>query len=172
MGTWGFGIFEDDFTLDIRDYYHQFKDENISVNQSVSRLKRLYNDIMNDEELGPDLKPLFYIGLAATLSESNELIEEIKNKAIEHISSGNGLEPWKEAGFVSLFRRRLVLNKFKKQLARTECIQDHSIIDEEDISSERFDSKNQKYQVYEITFASGKKLIGNTVHPVLREKFF
>ncbi len=172
MGTWGFGIFEDDFTLDIKDYYKQFKDEGVSVNQSVARLKKLYNDIILDEDFGPDLEPLFYIGLAASLIESKELLEEIKYKAIEHISSGNGLDLWKEAGIVSLLRRKLEISKFKKRLMKAECIIDQRIIDEKDLNSERFDPSKQNYHVYEFTFASGKKLIGNTVHPELRELYF
>lgn len=172
MGTWGFRIFEDDFTLDIKDYYKKFKDEGVSVNQSIFRLKRLYSDIMNDQDLGPDLVPLFYIGLAAALYESHELIEEIKLKAIQHISLGNGLERWREAGLIPVTRRKYELYKLRKQLMKSKCITDLSNLDEEDINSERFDPNNQKYHVYEITFASGKKLIGNTVHPELRQMYF
>ncbi|MWC28537.1 hypothetical protein [Paenibacillus sp. MMS18-CY102] len=172
MGTWGFGVFDDDFTLDIKDYYLLFKEEGVSVNQAVSRIKRIYSDIMNDEGLSPDLEPLFYIGLAATQQECNELVEEIKNKAIEHITLGTGLERWRNAGLISHLRRKSELKKLKKQLMKSECITDSSIVDEVDLNSGRFDPSNQRYSVYEITFPTGKKLIGNTVHLERRGKHF
>ncbi|MNY69462.1 hypothetical protein D3C86_2074080 [compost metagenome] len=55
---------------------------------------------------------------------------------------------------------------------KTESKHFQNNIDEEDLSSERFDPKNQKFYVYTITFASGKKLVGNTVHLELRGKYY
>ncbi|MDR6880780.1 hypothetical protein J2X61_002529 [Bacillus sp. 3255] len=92
------------------------------------------------------------------------IITEWKEKAFRHIELGNGLELWKEAGIISLLRRKLALSNFKKKLLQTKCILDTSPINEEDLREYRFDPQNQNYYVYEITFSSGKKLVGNTAH--------
>ncbi|MNI33977.1 hypothetical protein D3C73_879500 [compost metagenome] len=55
---------------------------------------------------------------------------------------------------------------------KSECIADQSIANEEDTNSVRFDPNNQTYHIYEITFPSGKKLIGKTVYSELRGKYF
>ncbi|MFC0212016.1 hypothetical protein ACFFK0_06040 [Paenibacillus chartarius] len=168
MGTWGYGIFEDDFTLDIQDYYRQFRKEEIPVKQIEARICRIYSDIINDT----DLEPLFYIGLAATMIMFGELTDSIKANAIRHIDQGNGLELWREAGLIPLLRRKLALNHFKKKLLKATCILDTGTIDEEDLMEDRFDPQNQRYFVYEITFSSGKKLIGNTAHKEQRAMYF
>lgn len=104
--------------------------------------------------------------------EFGELTVSIKENAYRHIELGNGLELWREAGIIPLFRRKLALNNFKKKLLKTKCILDTSPINEEDLREDQFDPHNQNYYVYEITFPSGKKLIGNTAHKEQREMFF
>src|SRR5688500_4727142 len=94
MGTWGFGIFEDDLTLDIRDLYYSFIEE-VSSDQAVARLLRLYSEELEDEDDGP----LFYFAASSILLERNELRDDIKNKAIYYLELGSNQRRWKESGF-------------------------------------------------------------------------
>lgn len=168
MGTWGSDIFDDDFTLDIKDYLSQFKAEAVSVNQCISRLKRLYQEVEND----PDLKTLFYVGLAGALCEHGALTEEIRRETLAQIACNRGLARWKEAGLIPFLKRKYVLNRFCHSLKKQKCITDCTAIDEEDLQSERFCPDNQVYHVYKLSLASGKTFIGSTAHLEERKRYF
>jgi hypothetical protein len=168
MGTWGYGIFDDDFTLDIKDYYRQYKNEGIHADQCISRIKRIYSDAMDD----PDLEPLFYLGLAATLCEFGELKEDIKKETLQQIIRDGGLLRWRDAGLIPYWRRKYILSRFCRALRKQECLASCSTVDEEDLSSDRFHPEKQVYHVYELTFSSGKRFIGSTVHLEERKKYF
>jgi hypothetical protein len=44
MGSWGYGIFEDDFPLDIKDLFDSFITEGVSTDQAIARLLRMFSD--------------------------------------------------------------------------------------------------------------------------------
>lgn len=113
MGAWGTAIFSDDFACDLRDEYKdlvslKFDDDEI--------LKELSRDFLSNEGIESST---FWIALALCQHKLGRLSDEVKNKAIELIDSGEALEHWKELvdeGDKNIKGREKALLKAKEQI--------------------------------------------------------
>jgi hypothetical protein len=86
MGTFGHKIFQDDFALDIRDLYLEKLFDGQTNEQATAEL------ILENKNADIDEKFIFWLSLAATQWEYGRLLEQVKNKAIEIIDSGDDLK--------------------------------------------------------------------------------
>ncbi|PWV87628.1 hypothetical protein DFQ01_1602 [Paenibacillus cellulosilyticus] len=170
MGTWGYGIFEDDFTLDIKDLTNSYLDEGVSIDQAVARLLNLFSEELKDEDDGP----LVYFAISSILLDRDDLREDIKEKALFHIEHGEHLRAWKDAGLFKYLSRKKVLNKLKKRLLVAESREQQTDIDSEDLKDDRFKPGVARYYVYHlINHKTGKPYyVGSTINLELRTKYF
>lgn len=88
MGTSGYKIFQDDFALDIRDYYIEKLFNGLSNEQTTEEL------INENQDADEDEYSVFWLSLASVQFEYGRLLEKVKNKAIEIIDSGEDLKKW------------------------------------------------------------------------------
>ncbi|BBH24311.1 hypothetical protein Back11_56560 [Paenibacillus baekrokdamisoli] len=170
MGTWGYGIFEDDFTLDVKDLFNSFIKEEVGIDQIIARLVRFYSEEIQDVEDGP----LFFFALSSLLLERNELREDIKEQTINVINLGIDQEKWKRAGFFSRQARKRALNNLKKSLDNTNFVNEVSAVDQEDLENDRFKPGTARYSVYELSDQKTEKVyyVGKTINLELRSKYF
>ncbi|MFD0587490.1 hypothetical protein ACFQZE_05715 [Paenibacillus sp. GCM10027627] len=170
MGAWGFGVFEDDFTMDIKDEFETYIGEGVGTDQAVARLLRKFSEEINDE----DDSPLFYFALASILMNRNELPESIQQEALTHIVQKTNLRKWKESSFIEYFFRKLTLKSLKKQLEKTTVHSSNGSIDEADLLHPRFLPQNKKYSVYRLLDEKTGQpyYVGRTIHPELRSVYF
>jgi len=89
MGAWGTGIFQEDFTCDIRDNYIRYLAMDKSNEEATELLK-------TDNELDKltDDEGVFWIALAMVQWQKGRLLDEVKDKAIYFIDNGLDLDTW------------------------------------------------------------------------------
>lgn len=113
MGTWGYGIFDDDTASDIKGDFEEYIEEGLSITEATEKLLEEYQEIIEEDE---DESPTIYLALASLQMEYGELQANIKEIALEIIERGKGLEIWGESGEDELDERKKVLNELKVQL--------------------------------------------------------
>lgn len=89
MGTWGKGLYDDDYASDIRnEYIHalELKKDNYEIT------KEMIDAYDNDEDLYEQV--LFWIVLADTQWNYGCLLPEVKEKALSYISNQNLMSEW------------------------------------------------------------------------------
>ena len=112
MGAWSYGIFDDDFTSDVRYVFEEHIKQGLSLDQTTEQIFIDFEDDTEDEYYGQVL----YLALAALRLKYRNISSEIKNKALEIIESESSLEIWKEVGDKELEQRKLILNELKEKL--------------------------------------------------------
>lgn len=88
MGTWGPGIFDDDFACEVRDEYLERlyrNDDDGSVSDAV---------IAHFGALDVDEAPVFWLALAATQQKLGRRVERVRTEAIAQIDSGAANAAW------------------------------------------------------------------------------
>lgn len=111
VGAWGYAVFSDDTTSDLRDDYRALLEDQVPDDQAAQAVVDAYRDT-----LGPDEEHLLWLALAAAQSQVGRLQPEIRDRALEVIESERGLELWVEAGPKALARRRAALQKLSARL--------------------------------------------------------
>jgi hypothetical protein len=110
MGTWGPALFSDDLAADLRDHFRDLIGEGMTTNAAIKHLQKEYSSSLRD----PDEAPVFWLALAATGWRLGRLDEDVRQKALSIIESGQDLVRWENA---SDRRKRVqVLAKLKLQL--------------------------------------------------------
>lgn len=112
MGAWGFGIFEDDETADIRGDFMDALDGGASVAEATRRVLEEHAFSALDSDDGPNV----WLALAALQLEHGQLEPWIKALALEVTNHGFGLGRWEDAGSDELAKRKLVLDELKDKL--------------------------------------------------------
>lgn len=114
MGAWGTGISGNDTAMDLRKefqsafYYFDVETALHKIDTYVR--KEGFNE--SDEGEWCD----YYYSLADFMWRKGILTETVKNRALEMIDSGFGLDIWEETGKAALKERKKVLEKFREKL--------------------------------------------------------
>lgn len=111
MSGWGTAIFSDDTACDVRDDYRDLVGDGISGPEATNRLVDEWRDTLRD----PDDCPVFWLALAATQWKCGRLETRVREKALEIIAGGLGLQRWTEDPKL-LQKRKAVLAKLEEQL--------------------------------------------------------
>ena len=114
MGTWGVGIFQDDFAGDVRA---AFEDEIAAGANSSTAAKRVllsFADSLDDT----DEEPVLYLALASLQLNLGVVNQEIRKRVLEIIDNGEGLDGWEEADPQNLIKRKEVLNGLRARLSQ------------------------------------------------------
>jgi len=112
MGAWGFKLYEDDVTCDIKEEYIMLIKENKDNIETTKRIINSNQDFIQDEDDGP----LFWFALADIQWKYGRLLPEIKEQALKHLSEGKNLERWKEENPKLYNKRKEVLDNLRTQL--------------------------------------------------------
>lgn len=78
MGTWGFGLYENDISLDVKDEFEELYKEGKTAQEITEKLTEAYRDIMGDAEE----EPLFWFALADSQWNFGVLLSFVKEKAL------------------------------------------------------------------------------------------
>jgi len=111
MGAWGFGAFDDDVALDVRDSYR----DHLADGQSGPAATRSVRELLKEEFSDEDDGPVAWLALAAAQWEVGRLDARTKGKALQIIDSEQSLERWQDAPKL-LVKRRQGLARLRNQL--------------------------------------------------------
>jgi hypothetical protein len=116
MGTWGFGILDDD---QARDVYDRYVDADASgahadADAIVRTLRASFADLIDD----PDEGPVFWLAIAQAQWERSGVTPEVRKHVDDIVARGLGLARWAEAGAGELARRKAALTRFAARLGK------------------------------------------------------
>ena len=113
MGAWGPGILSDDTAEDVRDDFKDLIADGLSAEDATRRLLDEWAETLAD----PDEAPVFWLALAATQSSMGRLQDDVRDRALAVIDSGEDLQRWEEdASAADVRKRRANLDKLRAQL--------------------------------------------------------
>lgn len=115
MGTWGFGIFENDVALDVQGEYEAAIEEGAKDDEATKRVLQEFSEDMEDSEEEIQI----WLALAAIQIERGAVQVKVRREALEVIERGADLGRWKEAGDDSVRARRDVLLVLKSNLIQS-----------------------------------------------------
>lgn len=91
MGFWGVGLYNNDFTCDVRDTYTQFLQKKYANNEACKKTITTFQEC-----IGTDEEPLLWYALADSQWTLGRLTEDIKGKALHYLQAEYVLLPWAE----------------------------------------------------------------------------
>jgi hypothetical protein len=92
MGAWSSSLYGNDTTCDVHDSYIAFLDEGITNEEAYTKLTEAFHDLIGDQD-----EPLYWYALAETQWKTGRLLSEVKEKALDWIDKGGGIELWNES---------------------------------------------------------------------------
>lgn len=104
MGTWGYGIFDDDLALDIKDLFQQLIDDGESLGSIIDILLEEFQDSLEDF----DEEVTVLLALGALALEKGGITDRLKK---ELINVSNNEEYWEylKDENEELYKSRIVL---------------------------------------------------------------
>ena len=112
MGAWGTAIFSDDTAADVRDAFTDFVAKGLSPTEATSRLLRESADLLADE----DDAVVFWLALAATQWKLGRLLDDVRDRAVAIIDSGDDLRRWEDSSRSAINQRKKHLAKLREQV--------------------------------------------------------
>ena len=113
MGAWSVTITGNDTAQDLKSEYQAaffYNDVPTALQKLDSYVRINFNE--SDEEEWCD----YYYSLADYMWKHGILTEEVRDRAVEMIDSGFGLDIWAESGDKTLLKRKKVLAEFREKL--------------------------------------------------------
>ena len=93
MGSWGFGLYANDTTCDVRDTYMELLMDQTEAETAYQQMLDKFKEYMGDI----DEEPLFWYALAECQWKTGRLLPEAKEKALWWIEHDGGIGPWLES---------------------------------------------------------------------------
>jgi hypothetical protein len=112
MGTWGYGIFDDDTASDARDTFEDAIGDGLNVDKASDRVFEVFRDQADDYDCGP----VILITLAELQIERGEIQAEVRVRALGALAQN--IEGREEAGPDEVAQRKAVLDDFRPRLER------------------------------------------------------
>lgn len=112
MGTWGYGIRQDDFVCDVIGTFEELLKNGSSVANAEKAVRAQFSKECADSDDGP----LFWIALADLQWTYGELEVQVLDRVKDDLDSGRSLARWDE-DVRSLSRRRAALEKFIRKIS-------------------------------------------------------
>ena len=110
MGTWGTGLYSDDFAADLRGDFRDLLGEGLAGSAAVDQLMSDYADSLAD----PDEEPVFWLALADISWKLGRMDERVRENALRIIDEGRDLARWESPR--DRTKREAVLAKLRAQL--------------------------------------------------------
>ena len=114
MGTWDTGIFDDDIAMDVKAEFDDAIAEGATAEEATKQILESFEDVLEDDEEAP----IIYLTLVALQLENGFAQKSLKQKVLEIIESGQGLDRWQDTGGDELINRLKVLNELKDKLTK------------------------------------------------------
>jgi len=93
MGTWGTALYSNDTTLDVKETYMKYLEDQLTNQEAYEKILATFDELMGDT----DEEPLFWYALADTQWKVGRLTEEVRQKALEWIAKEGGITLWEES---------------------------------------------------------------------------
>lgn len=113
MGTWSTGIFDDDIAIDVKAEFDETITEGISVKEATKMDLESFEDVLEDDDA-----PIVYLTIAVLQIKKGTIQKNIKEKALEIIESGHGLDRLEILGGNEVSNRIVVINKLRDKLKK------------------------------------------------------
>src|ERR1044071_4951326 len=110
MGTWGTALYSDDLAADLRDEFRDLIGDGLSSTEAVRKLRTDFSSSLRDA----DEASVFWLALADTGWRIGRLDEQVRQKALSIIDSGQDLRRWENSE--DRTKREQVLAKLRAQL--------------------------------------------------------
>ena len=112
MGTWGAKIFQDDLAQDIKETYIDLLKQGKKNDEITQMLIEEYENSLDKDEIS-----VFWFALADIQWDYGRLLDNVKEKALSYIKSGEDLRRWKEeAEEKDYLKRKEVLERLEEKL--------------------------------------------------------
>lgn len=112
MGTWGFGVLQDDTGADVHADYMELLNAGKMPGEILVEIKRRYAEALEDSDDGP----VAWLAIAKAQWECGHLSPEILAHVENIVSKGEGLGLWEDAGPKGVERRHKALETFLAKL--------------------------------------------------------
>ncbi len=112
MGTFGFGLFQDDCAMDVRDHSLALLRQGVEDDAATAQMLGHWKETLDDSDEGP----VFWLALALTQHNVGRLNARVQARAREVLATGAGLERWREAGPAQLRKRTAALTGIDEAL--------------------------------------------------------
>lgn len=112
MGMWGFELYQNDTSLDVKDEFEELYRTGNTVRDITDKLMEDYKSIMGDV----DEEPLFWLALADTQWNLGVLLPDVKEKALYWIDKDRDLLNCRTIDMPATAKRRKILDKLKTKL--------------------------------------------------------
>ena len=114
MGTWGYRLYENDTTLDLREYFENCMREGKAFEEALEEVISEF-DMNNNPTEDPDIE-VEWFALADTLWRCGRLTPEIKEKVLTYLEDSSDLRRWEEVNPKFAPKRKTELEKLKEKL--------------------------------------------------------
>ena len=111
MGTWAYGIFDNDVAADINNQFRGYLKEGLSITKATEKIIEFYKNNEYDTITA-------YLALASIQMEYGKLQGDIKDIALEIIENEKGIDIWEANGEDGLKERKEVLYVLKMKLLK------------------------------------------------------
>ena len=112
MGTWGYGLYSDDVTRDVKDIYVDKLRRGKSGMQASKEMIAEFKWALDDE----DDAPLFWFAMADTQWNYGRLQNEVKTQALYYLNDIKNLQRWEFENPKMFSKRKEVLNSLCKKI--------------------------------------------------------
>lgn len=92
MGTFGYGIFDDDLSMDIRNFYEDYMDEGLSSEEAVMKIIGMFETLIDK---GGNEAIILYLVLASLQLDNGTVNPEIRDKVLYIIEHDLGIDHFK-----------------------------------------------------------------------------
>jgi hypothetical protein len=107
MGTWGYGIFDDDTASDLRWEFEDAIAEGLDVSGTTQRVLETLGEAVDDFDDGPTI----WLSLAELQMGLGSLQPTVRERALELMEQD--LERWEESGPDEVAKRKAVLEDLR-----------------------------------------------------------
>lgn len=112
MGIWGYGLYENDTSLDVKDEFEELFNNGRTVQDITDKLMEDHDEIMGDS----DEEPLFWYALADTQWNKGVLLPDVKDKALYWIDIDSGELNCQMIDMATKRKRKKVLDDLRTKL--------------------------------------------------------
>lgn len=112
MGTWNYGVFDNDVAQDIKEEYIGLLRRGMNSTEATKMVVFRNQDIIDDV----DEAPVFWLALADVQWEYGILENTVKNTALNYLNSADFLEQWKCVNSKIATKRKEALLSLKEKL--------------------------------------------------------
>ena len=112
MGIWGFELYQNDMSLDVKDEFEELYNSSKNVQEITDILMKEYKSIMGDI----DEEPLFWLALADTQWNLGVLLPAVKEKALYWIVKDSGMFKRQAKDMSAKVKRKKTLDDLQEKL--------------------------------------------------------